>query len=222
MLLATLLIDYPILRDALSHAPGVTATWEQSDLTADGDHRMLVWIDGDDERAAFEAGLEADPTVTAPLQTAAFDDRWLYHLELTPEGEASSVYPTVIEEGGVLQDVTATHEGWLFRIAFPDDEALERFHGLFLERDLEVDVRKLRDTDSAGGGNARSQFGLTDRQREALVAAVEAGYLDIPRSCTLAELGDRLGISQNAASERFRRGVETLVENTVSHDDRSP
>ncbi|ELZ08746.1 bacterio-opsin activator HTH domain-containing protein [Natrinema thermotolerans DSM 11552] len=223
MLLATLLIDYPILRNALSHAPGVTATWEQSDLTADGDHRMLVWIDGDDdERAAFEAGLEADPTVTASLQTAAFDDRWLYQLELTPEGTEASVYPTVIEEGGVLQEASVTHEGWFFRVAFPSDEALERFHGFFLERGFEVDVRKLRDTrESAGGGDAGSQFGLTSRQREALVAAVEAGYLDIPRSCTLAELGERLGISQNAASERFRRGVETLVENTV-YDDRSP
>ncbi|ELY80407.1 bacterio-opsin activator HTH domain-containing protein [Natrinema pellirubrum DSM 15624] len=128
----------------------------------------------------------------------------------------------MIEEGGVLQEASVTHEGWFFRVAFPSDEALERFHGFFLERGFEVDVRKLRDTrESAGGGDAGSQFGLTSRQREALVAAVEAGYLDIPRSCTLAELGERLGISQNAASERFRRGVETLVENTV-YDDRSP
>ncbi len=220
MLLATLLIDYPILRDSLSQAPDVTVTWERSDLTTDGDHRMLVWVDGD-ERPAFEAGLDTDRTIAAVLQRAAFGDRWLYQLALTPEGKATSVYPTVIEEGGVLQEVTATHEGWIFRVAFPSDEALERFHGFFLERDLEVDVRKLRDTRDPAG-NARSEFGLTSRQREALVAAVEAGYFDIPRSCTLAELGERLGVSQNAASERLRRGVETLVENTVSHDDRSP
>ncbi|WP_256527528.1 helix-turn-helix domain-containing protein [Natrinema marinum] len=52
-------------------------------------------------------------------------------------------------------------------------------------------------------------------------AAVETGYLDIPRSCSLAELGDRFDISPNAAFERFRRGVKALVENTVHPDDRA-
>ncbi|MDF9744364.1 helix-turn-helix domain-containing protein [Natrinema salsiterrestre] len=223
MLLATLLVDYPILRETLSNAPGVTLTWEQSDLTGDGDHRMLVWVDGsDDEIAAFEAGLDVDPTVAESLQEIAFGDRWLYQLELTSAGKATSVYPTVIKEGGVLQEVTATDEGWFFRVAFPSNEALERFHAFFLERDLEVDVRKLRDTrETADSGDTRSQFGVTNRQREALVAAVDAGYLDIPQSCSLAELGERLDISQNAASERFRRGVRTLIENTVYSDDRS-
>jgi len=66
MLLATLLIDYPILRETLSRAPDTKVTWEQSDLTEVGDHQMLVWVDGG--VAAFDAGLETDPTVKAPYR----------------------------------------------------------------------------------------------------------------------------------------------------------
>lgn len=225
MIFATLLVDYPILRETLSHASDATVTWEQSDLTGDGDHRMLVWVDGDDAALeAFEDGLEADPTVVEPLRTVEFAGRRLYHLELTCEGHRSSVYPIVVESGGVLLDVTATTEGWFFRVAFPSIETFERFHEFFVERDLEVEVRQLYDEfDGTGESNsgAGSQFGLTDRQRETLVAAVDAGYLDIPRSCSLAELADRFDISSNAASERFRRGVRTLIENTIYPDDRS-
>lgn len=221
MLLATLLIDYPILRETLSRAPDVTVTWEQSDLTADGDHQTLVWVDGD-EFAAFDAGLEADPTVTDPVRVVEFGDRRLYQLELTPDGHRASVYPLVVEEGGVLQEVTATSEGWRFRVAFPDDEALERFYAFFTDHDLEVELRKLYEKgQSVDGPGTRSEFGVTEYQREALVAAVAAGYLDIPRSCSLAELGDRLEISPNATSERFRRGVKTLIESTVYPADQS-
>ncbi|SER08911.1 helix-turn-helix domain-containing protein [Natrinema salaciae] len=223
MLLATLVVDYPILRETLSHAPNANVTWEQSDLTEAGGHQMLIWVEGDDDTfAAFDAGLESDPTVTVPDRVVEVDDRRLYRLELTADGHRRSVYPTVIEEGGVLQEVTATAEGWYFRIAFPSDEALERFHAFFVDRDLDVELRKLHETrEGVDGSGTRSAFGVTERQREALVAAVDAGYLDIPRSCSLAELGEQLDISPNATSERFRRGVRSLVENTVYPDDES-
>ncbi|MFC7026439.1 helix-turn-helix domain-containing protein [Halomicroarcula sp. GCM10025710] len=32
-----------------------------------------------------------------------------------------------------------------------------------------------------------------------------------PRGCSLEELGEQLGISRSATSERFRRGVKNLV-----------
>lgn len=222
MLFATLSIEYPILRETLSHARDAAVTWEQSDITEDGDHRMLVWVDCDDTYDAFDAGLDADPTVAGPSRIVEFDDRRLYQLELTPEGHRASVYPLVIEEAGVLRDVTATHEGWFFRVAFPTEAALERFHAFFVEHDHAVEIRQLYEASEADAESAASQFGLTDRQRETLAAAVDAGYFDIPRSCSLAELADRFDISQNAASERVRRGVKTLIENTVSSGDRSP
>ncbi|QFU81434.1 helix-turn-helix domain-containing protein [Natronorubrum aibiense] len=211
MLFTAFWIDYPILREALSAAPDVTITWEQSDLTEDGSHQMLVWADGDGYDA-FETGLEADATVEPPSRVVEFGDRRLYQLELTPTGKRQSVYPVVLEEGSLLRRVTATHEGWHFRAVFPSEDALERFHQFLLDNDIGLELQRLyKEQDGADS----TQFGLTDQQRETLVTAVDAGYLDIPRSCSLAELGEAFDISPNATSERFRRGVKALIEETV-------
>lgn len=211
MLLSIFWIDNPILRHTLSNAPDVNVRWEKSDLTESGEHRMLAWVHADDYDA-FDAGLQEDPTIDRLCRVVNFDDRRLYQLELTPEGHRSSVYSTVIEGGGVLQEVTGTHDGWHFRAAFPDEEALERFHGFFRDQGVDIELRRLYEEREADDG---AWYGLTDEQLETLVTAVDAGYLDIPRSCSLAELGDTFDISPNATSERFRRGTKTLIQNTV-------
>ena len=48
------------------------------------------------------------------------------------------------------------------------------------------------------------QFGLTPGQREALVAALEAGYYEIPTNATTNEIAETIGISQQALSKRLR------------------
>lgn len=213
MLIATFVLDYPILQAALSAAPGVTLTWIQSDRTGAGDHRLLVWADGDEsDLEAFEDALESDPTAEPPSRAVEIDGRRLYQIELTETGKDESVYPVVIEDATILEHVTASHEGWVLRVAFPDYEALEAFHAFCTEREMLGELRHLYEKRDPNGGN---RYGLTDRQRETLVAAVDTGYLDIPRSCSLEELGDHLEVSPNATSERFRRGVRTLIEHTV-------
>ncbi|SEH16174.1 hypothetical protein SAMN04487967_2476 [Natronorubrum sediminis] len=217
MLLSVFWIDNPILRHTLSVAPSVTVRWEKSDITVDGVHQLLVWVHAD-EYEAFEAGLEGDSTIKEPHQIVCLDDRRLYRLELTCEGHQASVYPLVVEVGGVLQEVTADHDGWRFQAAFPSEDALERFHRFFRERDSGIELRRLYEEREASG---RMCHGTTEEQRELLVGAVDEGYLDIPRACSLEELGAEFSISSNAASERFRRGVSTLVENTI-HPSSSP
>ncbi|MFA9417727.1 helix-turn-helix domain-containing protein [Natrinema sp. HArc-T2] len=217
MLLTTFRIDYPILRTALTHASDIEITWERSDLIGDGTHRMLVWADGP-AFGTFESGLEADPTVKSPTRVIEFDERRLYQLELTAEGRRASVYPTVVETGAILQDATATDEGWDIRAALPDEETLDQYHTFFMSRDFDVELKQLYE-DWKPSYCSQPRFGLTDRQHEILVAAVDEGYLDIPRSCSLAELGTQFDISSNAASERFRRGTKALIENTVYPND---
>ena len=214
MLMATFRIDYPILRETLARVPEMELTWVQSDLIESDGHKMLVWIEHDDFEEFHEA-LEVDPTVIPSPQLAAVNGRRLYHLELTEDGHRESIYPLIIERGIVLDHVTASGDGWEFRVTFPDHEALERFRAFCGDHDIEVQLRRLYEERDANGG---PQFGLTDRQRETLVTAVDAGYLEVPRSCSLAELSDRLDVSSNATSERFRRGVRTLVRNTVHPD----
>jgi predicted DNA binding protein len=44
------------------------------------------------------------------------------------------------------------------------------------------------------------------------------GYFEIPREASTSDIGDRLGISAQAVSERLRRGHRKLVTSTVEPD----
>jgi predicted DNA binding protein len=52
---------------------------------------------------------------------------------------------------------------------------------------------------------------LTARQRETLRLAHERGYFEIPREVTLDDLADELGVSNQAVSERLRRGCTHVI-----------
>jgi predicted DNA binding protein len=45
-----------------------------------------------------------------------------------------------------------------------------------------------------------------------LVQAVEQGYYDTPRGCTLTELSDELGLAKSTLSERLHRVEEKVVK----------
>ncbi|APX96207.1 helix-turn-helix domain-containing protein [Natronorubrum daqingense] len=75
---------------------------------------------------------------------------------------------------------------------------------------------QLRRISHAGGGNAESSLeidvdGVTDKQREAVCVAVEAGYFETPREANLDELADRLGVSPSAVSQRLSAVQSKLV-----------
>ncbi len=74
--------------------------------------------------------------------------------------------------------------------------------------------RKSRTSDAESG-----EFGLTPRQRGVLVVAARLGYYDIPRTVDLRGVGERLGISRQAVSERLRRGHELPVADLLGERD---
>lgn len=49
----------------------------------------------------------------------------------------------------------------------------------------------------------------------ALASAVRGGYYDIPRRMSTQDLADEFGISDQAVTERFRRGIASLVAHTL-------
>ncbi|WP_115863444.1 helix-turn-helix domain-containing protein [Halorussus litoreus] len=57
---------------------------------------------------------------------------------------------------------------------------------------------------------------LTDRQQELLDAAVEAGYYDTPRECSLTELAEQAGVAKSTASETLHRVEEKIIKEYVS------
>ncbi|WP_135853587.1 helix-turn-helix domain-containing protein [Halorussus salinus] len=56
---------------------------------------------------------------------------------------------------------------------------------------------------------------LTQRQRELLHTAVEEGYYDTPRECSLTELAEEAGVAKSTASETLHRVEEKIVKEYV-------
>jgi predicted DNA binding protein len=52
---------------------------------------------------------------------------------------------------------------------------------------------------------------LSDRQREAVEAALELGYYDDPRTATQADVADRLGCASSTAGDHLRKAEAKLV-----------
>jgi len=70
---------------------------------------------------------------------------------------------------------------------------------------LEFDVRSVRtsmDPESI----------VSDRQRDLIETAVERGYYDTPRACTLTGLADHLDIAKSTASERLHRAEGAIIQ----------
>lgn len=65
-------------------------------------------------------------------------------------------------------------------------------------------------------------FGLSHQQRDALILALERGYFDVPRGVTLTEIGDELGITQQATSERIRRAAQKVLRSVLLGSELDP
>ncbi|WP_227380510.1 helix-turn-helix domain-containing protein [Haladaptatus halobius] len=57
---------------------------------------------------------------------------------------------------------------------------------------------------------------LTERQREVITEAVERGYYDSPRGCTLIELAETFEVNQSAASGVLHRAEGRIIKEFIS------
>lgn len=59
---------------------------------------------------------------------------------------------------------------------------------------------------------------ITNKQREAVRAAVESGYYDTPRKADLGDLADQLGVSRSAVSQRLTAVESKLITGLFEAD----
>ena len=52
---------------------------------------------------------------------------------------------------------------------------------------------------------------LTDRQRRAIVTAVEMGYYDTPRGCSLTEVAEAMDVAKSTCSETLHRAESAII-----------
>ena len=181
-----------------------------TDAGTDPQHDVhCFWVEAADFDA-FEAAVEADPTIASFSRVAGSDDRCTYHIEYSDR--ATLVTPVVSRAGGLVLGSRSYLEGWRLDLQLPGREALYELD-IFAEREgLRLDILELREAECDGPDPA---FDLTEPQIEALVGAYLQGYYDEPREATLDDLASLLDISRTAVSGRLHRGSAALIEEAL-------
>lgn len=189
--------------------------------------------------------LEVPPTVNCPLQDldenvlefqqrVAGDD---CHLEVERGGDESAGATAVTHhrtdvqpdcpcprflDSGCLPEIVGTDWPTIYvRTRLEDRDCLSDLITSIRQQSGEVTVRRLKRLDAAGG-EVREKFvtvdlfQLTEKQRQAITAAVAAGYYSSPRETSLGELAERLEISKSALSQRLKAAESKLVNAAFS------
>jgi len=207
------------LADTLSALPALDAVVVPETST---DPRGSVYFFRFDHESTTELRtvLAEDHTVATVTKLSGFVDDGVLGIEFAPGTELLA--PEVTSQGGFVLAArsaapTGGARGWRERWLLPDREAVHEIWRHAREVDFEFEVLELRQ----GGGIGETYPGgdaLTDQQRRALSVAYERGYFREPREASLEELADELDLSASAVGGRLRRGMKSLVGQTLVAD----
>lgn len=187
------------LGSALLADPPVHVEFEQVVPTS-GEVLPFVWAEGGDLEQ-FERHVSESRHVEGLVPLDRHGDRALYRIDW---GSAVEGFLHALVETGATVLRAWGGERWQFRLRFQDHTDLASFQQYVAEREFEFGLTRVRsETDRSGP--------LSEPQYEAIALAFERGYFSVPRGTTLTELSDELGVSEQAVSERLRRGTRTLL-----------
>jgi predicted DNA binding protein len=168
------------------------------------------WVRGvatDDIEAAFST----HPGVKDIRPIDSVEDEFLLRVEWEPA--YVGILTTLTETGVVLIEAVGTDEQWAFDVRGDSRDDVAEFLRLCRERGIPITLTALHALTPV---ETATESALTDAQQEALELAYERGYFESPRQVTMADLGEELGISQQAVASRLRRGTQSILGQTLS------
>ncbi|WP_256296813.1 helix-turn-helix domain-containing protein [Haloarchaeobius salinus] len=181
-----------------------------------GDVTPYAWVTGDTDW--FERTIDESATDVGYSVLDRHDGRVLYRLRW--HTEPTALLSIFVDTDAAVLEARAT-DRWFFRVRFPDDTSVTRFHERTREHGYELDLHRLGRSDD-DPVEAEGAYGLTPEQREALLFAVESGYFAIPRQSTLDDIAAEFDISNQAASERLRRATESVLQDALDQKPDNP
>jgi len=150
-------------------------------------------------------------------------------VEATALGRASGkdVYQITIELADIVSEAFAperftaaqmeptvvTPDGWYEKKLFESYSTFNGFTERCEEYGISVELISISQNPPSPGESA--QYGLTDRQHEALTLAISRGYFESPRQTSTEALAEEMGISQPSMSSLLRRGERQLLTATL-------
>ena len=193
------------LDDVQALPDGTRAEFERT-ASIDGCRGPHLAVSGGDVDAVT-AAFRRSPYLRDVTLIAEDEGRSVY--QLSWNGGRPELLRSISESGGTVLSAVAAGDRVAFELRFPDQASASRFYAVHDGRENPISIRRSSHTPNV----RRSSIELTAKQREALTRALETGYFEIPRKVGLVELAGEFGITDNAMSERIRRGTATLVRN---------
>jgi predicted DNA binding protein len=175
-----------------------------------------IWIRelSPDDVTQLVAAANEEPFVRSIKQIDEVNGAHLLRLEW--ETEIEGLLQAITEMDGTLISATGTAEAWTFEIRSDTHAGITELQETCRDHEIPISLTSLRAISSVEG---ETDFGLTDAQRDALVLAYTRGYYQSPREVTLETLANEFGITAQAFGSRLRRGVNRLIESTLSEAD---
>ena len=174
------------------------------------------WVRGT-EIDDIEDAFTEHPGVKTIRLVDSIEDEYLLRVEWALDYD--DVLTILAETEVPLIEATGTNEQWTFEIRGDDRSDIADFQRRCRELDIPVTLTELHGLTPVKTG---TEAVLTHTQQEALILAYERGYFESPREVTLEELGEELGISQQAVGSRLRGGIKQVLGGTLSALTTSP
>lgn len=207
----TMRLDSPALETSVGHAPCTETSVEQRTMAADGTLDVTLRARGS-ELDAFENGLEADETVSRWIHVGGSETARLYRIRLTERASATMDIDGWVNGRAVFPRVERQERRWVVDAFVPEREVIRQFERNCRANDVRFDLVRVSEADDV---DETGEFGLTQLQTQTLLEAFDRGYYTVPRETNLQQVAQPLDVSHQALSERLRRGVGSLIENTI-------
>lgn len=175
----------------------------------DGSLTPYFWAENHDLET-FEEAVRDDSRVASLTNIDGAAGRRLYHIEWAVEMD--SFLAALHEHDLFVERATGTDSMWTWKLRAASREPLAAFHTACREEGHSIEIQRVTPVNDDPTGAA---YGLSQKQRDAVLTALDQGYFEIPRDRSLAELATELDISRTAYTRRLQRGLQTLLTNTI-------
>jgi len=175
------------------------------DWLSDGSSLVLYRLSG--EEGPLLESLGSHEGVLEYQVTDRDDDRFYLFLH-TDAGQPLSDLLELVEDNAILiqRPIEFTEGGISVTVAGDAGALREAFAGI----PDEIEAR-IHEMGEYAPDESRILTAITDRQREALEAAIDAGYYELPREGTAEDVAARLECTPSTASELLRRAEAAIV-----------
>jgi len=138
-----------------------------------------------------------------------YEDRAVFQYET----DVAELYQAVRDAGIIPAFPYVIRDGMLVFTTTTTPDRLSRLGGIFRDLGIPHEVTTITDSMDAASG-------LTGRQRQIVRRAIDMGYYDTPRECTLSDLAADLGVATSTASRLLHRAegqvMKRFAESTTS------